>query len=142
MEILVSVAVLLVAVAVLVVGLIWVRRRLTGGTDATPPGLTLSEMRALYEAGELSEQEYQSVRAAIIGSARVAAHGTLSLREQAEARRRAVDTQGDRAGTASEPSRACEDNADRQSDATSNAESNADPPTGPAAEPGSGPGTA
>ncbi len=69
----VDVVVLLGAALVLVVlgtlGVVWARRRLVDtDDDASTAGLTLHDLRQLHARGELTDEEFEAAKAAIIGA--------------------------------------------------------------------------
>lgn len=60
---------LLVLVGVVVVGaaVIYFLRRAVNSGSGSPEGFTLHEVRRLHETGQLSEEEFERAKAAIIG---------------------------------------------------------------------------
>lgn len=50
--------------------MVWVRRRIKSTVESAPEDFTLSDLRRLREAGQIDEQQYQKMRAAIIGGAK------------------------------------------------------------------------
>lgn len=66
-----SVLLLAVAVIVLVAIAMLVRRFMLSSDEPDhTPGFTLAEMRRLRDAGELSDEEYERVRSALVGQTR------------------------------------------------------------------------
>ncbi|RMH28499.1 MAG: hypothetical protein D6693_03760 [Planctomycetota bacterium] len=62
---------LMVAALVSGAALWWIRRRLLrqqGGARATGPALTLGEIRAMRDRGDIDEQEFQNLRAAALAA--------------------------------------------------------------------------
>jgi len=74
MEIVLYAAALLVAVLVVIVVALVVRRWLLGSADTGDAGgFTMAEMRRMHEAGELSDEEWESAKAALRAHTRRAA---------------------------------------------------------------------
>lgn len=70
-DIVIACSLLIGALIVLYVGLSYYRRNWLGGTDDSPGApWTLQDLRALREEGAISEEEYEKMRAAIIGAVR------------------------------------------------------------------------
>jgi hypothetical protein len=70
-DIVIACSLLIGALIVLYVGLSYYRRNwLGGGDDASSTPWTLQDLRALREEGAITEEEYQKMRAAIIGAVR------------------------------------------------------------------------
>ena len=66
-----AVAMLAGGLLVLIAAVVLVRKWLIGRDEVDQaPGFTLADMRRLRDEGELSEQEYQRIRARLIGEAR------------------------------------------------------------------------
>jgi hypothetical protein len=65
------------ALVVLLLGLFpvvwWVRRRLSPHEDFHGEGFTLGDMRRLHKAGQLSDEEFDRAKEALIASAQAAA---------------------------------------------------------------------
>lgn len=75
--------------------LIYRRLRKSGEPEPDDGGLTLSDMRRLYEAGEMSHEEYQSVRQKIIGKTQAAFHATGGVAAPPQAAPAAKDPPAD-----------------------------------------------
>ncbi|MFA9477831.1 hypothetical protein ACERK3_05925 [Phycisphaerales bacterium AB-hyl4] len=74
-----SVLTLAVAVIVLVSIALVIRRFMLSRDEPTRmPGFTLSDMRRLHAAGELSDEEFERVRSAMIGQARGEGSGQVA----------------------------------------------------------------
>ena len=68
-RILAACGLLLAAVVVLCVGVWYYRRWWLGDRETLgPTGWTFADLRRMRDQGELSEEEYQSLRAALLGS--------------------------------------------------------------------------
>jgi hypothetical protein len=68
-------AILLVLVVVLGIGLVWYRKRfVAGGSEPTASGpLTLGNLRDMLAAGQISQEEFDRLKATIIRGARASA---------------------------------------------------------------------
>ena len=76
MEVLWNVALIIVAVAVVIVVALVARRWLLGSSSEKTEleGFTLADMRAMHERGELSDEEWQATRQALLSRGRQALH--------------------------------------------------------------------
>ncbi|MEX1016856.1 MAG: SHOCT domain-containing protein [Phycisphaeraceae bacterium] len=83
-----SVAGLTVAVVVLGVVAMLVRRwMLKDDQPGTRPGFTLADMRRMHAAGDLSDEEYERARAALLGEARHGLEDGPALKQETGGRR-------------------------------------------------------
>ena len=67
---------LLVLVGLLVAGFVavaQVKKRLMRSEDATGPGFTLSDLRALHRAGKMSDAEFEKAKEVVVTAAKKAA---------------------------------------------------------------------
>ncbi len=62
--------VLLAFLAVALLAIAWVRRRVRQSVDASAEDFSLSDLRRLRESGQIDEEQYQRLRVAIIGAAK------------------------------------------------------------------------
>ena len=73
LRILAIVGLLLVVAVLLVLLAVWLRRRFVQSSNDQPPtGFTLHEMRQLHQEGQLTDEEYQAARAALLARSRYA----------------------------------------------------------------------
>ena len=70
---------------------IWIKKRVTEDEDSAGPGFSLSELKRMHAAGELSDEQYQRARNRLIGA--------FGGQTQAEA----ADTDSDEDRPAEEP---------------------------------------
>lgn len=75
--------VLLVVAVVGGLGIMWLRRRLLSKETSTPGGFDLHSLRELRDRGEVSPEEYERLKALVIGQSRAGPDGSSASNDPA-----------------------------------------------------------
>jgi hypothetical protein len=76
------------AVALMIVSIVgfwavlWIRKRALAETESSNEGLTLGALRTMHNRGELSDEEFEAARAAIVSSAGLDPDKARSVRSE------------------------------------------------------------